>query len=115
MRSREPDGESWVTDNRYGAEQRSRGRADAGLAARTLDPRTGAMDTPAGTGHTPNVRTVYDGIHVWTVYEHTPHYDRRGTPTLVFDSPEVVRRVRCFPANWFALPDEDLAALARNR
>ncbi len=73
------------------------------------------MDTPAGTGQTPHMRTVFDGTHVWTVYEHTPRYDRRGSPTLVFDSPEVVRRVRSFPVDGYALPDEELAALAGTR
>lgn len=73
------------------------------------------MDASANAGNRPHVRVVRHGLHVWTVYEHVPAYDRRGTPTLVFESPEVVRRVRAFPPDWHSLSDDALAALAEGR
>ena len=73
------------------------------------------MEIPVrSTSETP-VRQVSDGHYVWTVYEHTPAYDRRSGSTLVFDCPEVVRRVRAFPSDWFALSDAELVALSANR
>lgn len=38
-------------------------------------------------------------------------YDRRG-PTLVFESENIVRRVRSYPSNWRELPDMELFALS---
>jgi hypothetical protein len=46
----------------------------------------------------------------WLVYELTSAYDRRGT-SLVFESENVVRRVRDYPKNWRDLPDHDLVPL----
>lgn len=43
----------------------------------------------------------------WVVYEVVSAYDRRGA-SLVFESENVVRRVRDYPANWRELPDADL-------
>jgi hypothetical protein len=49
----------------------------------------------------------------WLVYELPPmRFDRRNTPSLIFESDEVVRRVRDFPMNWRALGDEDLFAVS---
>ena len=47
---------------------------------------------------------------VWFVYEVGPAYDRRGS-SLVFESEELVRRVRAYPPNWRDLTDADLALL----
>lgn len=44
----------------------------------------------------------------WFVFEHTPDYDRRAGPTLVFMSELIVRRVRSFPADWLDLTDAAL-------
>jgi hypothetical protein len=50
---------------------------------------------------------------VWLVYELPPMlFDRRRSPSLVFESDGAVRRVRHFPANWRALSDEALFALS---
>lgn len=43
----------------------------------------------------------------WLVYELTEQYDRRG-PSLVFESENMVRRVRAYPEDWRRLNDEDL-------
>ena len=55
-----------------------------------------------------------DGIY-WSVYEAFPGYDRRGRATLVFESEDVVRRVRDYPDHWRDLSDEQLAALSWGR
>lgn len=46
----------------------------------------------------------------WLVYELLPAYDRRGA-SLVFESENVVRRVRDYPGNWRELADADLLPL----
>jgi hypothetical protein len=49
----------------------------------------------------------------WTVFEAAaPAYDRRSGRCLIFDSADVVRRVRTYPANWHELPDAELYALS---
>lgn len=57
---------------------------------------------------------ILDGIP-WEVYEHIPEYDRRASPTLVFESEGVVRRVRDFPADWRERSDAELYALSWRR
>lgn len=71
------------------------------------------MDAP--TNHAAHGRRViWDRGQMWEVFEHTPDYDRRAQPTLVFMSSEVVRRVRHYPANWNDLDDRALLALAQS-
>jgi len=49
----------------------------------------------------------------WLVYELPPTvYDRRNSPSLVFESEGVVRRVRAYPEHWRDLSDDDLFALS---
>jgi hypothetical protein len=49
----------------------------------------------------------------WLVREVPPStYDRRGAPTLVFITDDVMRRVREYPSNWYELPDAQLYALS---
>lgn len=49
----------------------------------------------------------------WLVYELPPQvFDRRNTPSLVFESAMAIRRVRSFPADWRSLGDEELFALS---
>jgi hypothetical protein len=49
----------------------------------------------------------------WLVYEFPAMpFDRRSTPSLIFESETTVRRVRDFPANWRTLSDEELLALS---
>ena len=49
----------------------------------------------------------------WLVYELPPHqFDRRTTPSLVFESDYVVRRIRDYPADWRDLGDDELFALS---
>jgi hypothetical protein len=50
----------------------------------------------------------------WRVFELRNAYDRRG-PSLVFESEHVIRVVRLFPAEWIALPDEELFRLSQGR
>jgi hypothetical protein len=53
-----------------------------------------------------------DGIR-WQVSERPfADYDRRRGLSLIFASDAAVRRVREYPANWFALSDEELSALS---
>jgi hypothetical protein len=48
----------------------------------------------------------------WLVYEHVPVLDRRSGPTLVFESDDVMRRVRAFPSGWRELDDDQLLAVS---
>lgn len=55
---------------------------------------------------------LVDGV-LWLVYELPPTtFDRRHTPSLVFESDGAVRRIRDFPSAWRALGDDDLFALS---
>jgi len=55
---------------------------------------------------------ILNGV-VWLVYELPPMpFDRRRSPSLVFECDTAVRRVRNFPDNWRALSDGDLFALS---
>jgi hypothetical protein len=48
----------------------------------------------------------------WIVREvAAPSFDRRGGTHLLFESLEVIRRVRVFPTNWQELDDAALYAL----
>jgi hypothetical protein len=58
-------------------------------------------------------RQLYVDGDRWLVYELPPmQFDRRSTPSLVFESEHVMRRVRNFPAEWRTLRDEDLFTLS---
>ena len=53
-----------------------------------------------------------DGMH-WLVHELPfSEYDRRSGMSLIFSNDAAVRRVRDYPAQWFDLTDEELAALS---
>jgi hypothetical protein len=54
---------------------------------------------------------IVDGAR-WLVYEHVPMLDRRSSPTLIFESDDVMRRVRDFPHDWRTLDDDRLLALS---
>ena len=57
-------------------------------------------------------RLLADGED-WTVYELPAQpFDRRTSPVLVFESENIVRRVRNFPSRWRELTDVDLYALS---
>ena len=60
------------------------------------------------------VRYIVDGDHRrWTVREIASNqYDRRDSRDLVFISRDIVRRVRNYPSEWFALDDDALYALS---
>jgi hypothetical protein len=49
---------------------------------------------------------------VWLVYELAFPFDRRSTPSLIFENEHAMRRIRNYPANWCTLSDEDLFALS---
>jgi hypothetical protein len=58
---------------------------------------------------------VVQGVR-WLVYDLPPlTFDRRKTPSLVFESDNLIRRLRNFPAKWRGLSDKDLFALSRTR
>ena len=57
-------------------------------------------------------RITVDGVP-WLVYELPPTpFDRRNSPSLVFENEATVRRVRAYPADWRWLSDEELFALS---
>jgi hypothetical protein len=57
-------------------------------------------------------RIVIEGVP-WLVYELPAQaFDRRNSPSLVFESERVVRRVRNFPADWRTIRDADLWMLS---
>ena len=50
---------------------------------------------------------------LWLVYELPPTpFDRRSTPSLVFESEATVRRVRDYPSHWRTLSDTELYDLS---
>jgi hypothetical protein len=59
-------------------------------------------------------RTFLDGDGVrWRVFEQPfAEYDRRRGLSLIFASEGAVRRVRDYPANWFAISETELLALS---
>jgi hypothetical protein len=60
------------------------------------------------------VRYIVDGDRRrWTVREIASNrYDRRDSRDLVFMARDIVRRVRNYPAEWYALEDDALYALS---
>jgi hypothetical protein len=55
---------------------------------------------------------IVDGTP-WLVYElPAMPFDRRNSPSLVFESDSAVRRVRDYPADWRSLSNDDLFALS---
>jgi hypothetical protein len=55
---------------------------------------------------------IVDGVP-WLVYELPPApFDRRSTPSLVFEAESTVRRVRTYPDDWRTLSDEALSELS---
>jgi hypothetical protein len=58
-------------------------------------------------------RLLYvEGIE-WRVYELPAGlYDRRDSPSLVFEASDAFRRIRGFPTNWRELSDEALYAVS---
>ena len=42
------------------------------------------------------------------------HYDRRDSRSLVFERPDIVRRLRRFPIDWRGLTDEALYKLSES-
>lgn len=62
----------------------------------------------------PTRRIITEGVS-WAVYERELPDALERTRTLVFDTDKAARRVRNYPATWYALTDEELAQLARSR
>jgi len=60
-------------------------------------------------------RFVDDAGVAWRVFEHVPEVGRRGQPSLIFESSNVLRRVRGYPENWHELADDQLTRLSRAR
>jgi hypothetical protein len=59
-----------------------------------------------------NARWILVEAQHWCVYEDEDPYDRRRGPALIFEGPDVVRRVKRFPPDWRDLDDEALLALS---
>lgn len=60
-------------------------------------------------------RRIWVDGQSWIVREiAAPAFDRRGGTHLLFESLEVIRRVRVFPANWMELDDDALYALSQD-
>lgn len=89
------------------------------MAAATLpvdDPFMTAdyLEAPAGE-HGRTRHLMHHGVE-WLVYERAwGEYDRRSATKLVFESEGAVRVVRNFPAEWYALTDDELVALSWTR
>jgi hypothetical protein len=61
-------------------------------------------------------RVTADDGEQWLVYELPPlPFDRRNTPSLVFENERAVRRVRDYPADWRNLSDDALLELSWTR
>jgi hypothetical protein len=61
-------------------------------------------------------RVVVDGSsEQWDVYELPANGAPHDRPSLVFESPEAVRRVRDFPTDWRRLSDAELYAVSWRR
>ena len=61
-------------------------------------------------------REIYVDNVPWLVYELPPApFDRRSSPSLVFESEDTVRRVREYPADWRTLAEDELLALSWTR
>lgn len=74
---------------------------------------TGLDDIRAQAERQERVRRVYAEADLWIVREvSAPAFDRRGGTHLVFESLNVMRRVRVFPSSWYDLSDEQLYALS---
>lgn len=57
-------------------------------------------------------RFLGPGAIEWRVHEAPlPAFDRRSGNCLIFQTAEIARRVRDYPANWFVLSDLELASL----
>ncbi len=55
---------------------------------------------------------VVDGV-TWRVYElDRDPYDRRHSPSLVFETDAVMRKVRGYPAGWRDLTDTELLEIS---
>lgn len=64
--------------------------------------------------HALTTRRFYAEDTLWFVREVlAPNFDRRGGTHLLFESDNVMRRVRIFPVNWYDLSDEELYALCQ--
>ena len=66
----------------------------------------------------PALAMVHDRMAAqeWLVYELPPApFDRRSTPSLVFETEDTVRRIRAYPDDWRTLTDDDLFALSWTR
>ena len=68
-------------------------------------------DAVGSSAETSHRRLLVDGV-VWSVRLYTWPYDRRGAPDLLFESDAVVRRVRDYPQDWYALRADVLFALS---
>ena len=61
-------------------------------------------------------RVIETGDGQWRVYElDGGQYDRRASPSLVFESDGVLRRVRDYPGNWRELSDGGLMEVSWRR
>jgi hypothetical protein len=77
--------------------------------------RSEDMSTPDGFELTsrPNERRLVTGKEVWCVYELMNGDAARAC--LVFESVNIVRRVRTYPSNWRELPDSALMLLKEQK
>jgi len=76
-------------------------------------PPIRAFLRPTTFGDRPYRALLGEDGRVWAVYTiPAANYDRRGGLCLLFDSADVMRRLRNFPDNWYELPDAELYALS---
>lgn len=77
-----------------------------------MDDRLGTTRDDGAT----SVRLVRDDDgRWWRVREFVSSFDRRARPSLVFETDDMMRRVREYPAGWMSLSDGELLALTSKR
>ena len=77
-------------------------------------PVDGLVESPAPRLETRSPRPrcfVAQGV-TWSVYHDRSYY---VGPSLIFESSNVLRRVRGYPENWHELADDQLTRLSRAR
>ena len=76
-------------------------------AMKELQPRTYVGVDGKTVTHL--IRQFRVGAELWTVYEDK---ETSASPSLVFETDRIARRVRHYPESWADLPDEELYALS---
>lgn len=80
-----------------------------------MSDRTPDIGDPADVAGPTRRRVLLIAGVRWEVRLFTSRYDRRSRPDLLFESDGIVRRVRNYPTDWYALGDDDLFEVSAGR